>query len=154
MGSLRAFQLEIIFWAFTYAFLKFMFKFSSLLSISIPNSLKLSTHLTSRSGQILHPGLKNIPYGMTFVLSRFAASPEIDLKSSIYFIQAHSDSSYLLIKIVVSSAKVCAWHSFLSILIPCIFFVCVIFINKISTAMININRDIINGRWSLLVNGP
>merc|ERR1711888_138259 len=106
MGSLHAFQLEIIFWAFTYAFSKFMFKFLSLLSISIPKSLKLSTHLTSKSGQILHPGLKNIPYGITFVLSRFAAKPEIDLKSWMYLIQALNDSASLCIKMVVSSANV------------------------------------------------
>ena len=68
-----------------------MFKFFNLLSISIPSNLKLSTHLMSRSGHIVHPGLKFFQYGITFVLSRFAAKPDMDLKSSIYLIQALSE---------------------------------------------------------------
>ena len=70
----------MIFWAFMSAFSKLMFKFSSLLSISNPRSLKLSTHFTSRSGHILFPGLKNLPYGITFVLSKFAAKPDFFVK--------------------------------------------------------------------------
>ena len=71
-----------------------------------PRSLKLFSHSISRFGQILVLGLTNLPMGITFVLSRFADSPQISLKPSIYLTQAVSERSVHLIVSVVSSAKV------------------------------------------------
>ena len=73
-----------------------------------PRSLKLLSHSISRSGQILFFGLKNLPIGITLVLSRLAKSPEISLKPSIYLTQARNDISVRSIVSVVSSAKVWA----------------------------------------------
>ena len=73
-----------------------------------PRSLKLLSHSITSSGQILFFGLKNLPMGITFVLSRLADNPEISLKPSIYLTHALRESSEHSIVRVVSSVKVLA----------------------------------------------
>ena len=76
--------------------------------MSIPSRVKVFSHLSGMSLHKMSLTLKFRPKGITFVLSRFACSPEISLKRFMYFTQALRELIHLCKSKDVSSAKVCA----------------------------------------------
>ena len=78
----------------------------NLLSISIPNKVKESSHFKGRLGHNLSLVLKFELKETTLVLSRLACYPDILLKLDMKLTQPFSDASHLSIKSDVSSAKV------------------------------------------------
>ena len=87
-------------------YLKLVFRFSSLLSMSTPKSVKEFFHLRGISLHIVLLGSKNLPNGITLVLSRLEPSPDITLKSLMYHTADLKECSSLSTAIDVSSANV------------------------------------------------
>ena len=129
---------------------KFSSIYWSLLSKFMPRSLNLRSQARVSSGQILILGSWLVPIGITFVLSRFAESPEICLKASMKRTQARSEVSDLLMVKVVSSAKVCARISELPRLRPLMCLLVVILMRRISTTIIKNKRRNFVPLWDTL----
>ena len=99
---LYGFHVDIIFFILSLTSLKFCSKFFSFES----NNVKESFHFMPRSGQSWLLMFVFVPIGITTVLSRLQARPEILWNCVMYFAACLRLCSLLLMKIVVSSAKV------------------------------------------------
>ena len=94
MGRFLAFQSLIRLFVFPWTLSKLGSIDLSLLSMSIPSSVKESFHLSGISGHKMSWALKFELKGTTLVLSKFACNPDILLKVLINLTQAFSDDTH------------------------------------------------------------
>ena len=92
-----------------------------MLSIVKPRIVKVSSHVIPKSGHKVSYLLVFCPIGMTTVLSRLQARPEMLWNCVIYFVVFLKLVSFRSRNIVVSSAKVSLRDSFSAKVMPVIF---------------------------------